>query len=356
MNQSPPDADVRAAPLVNANALSLPLAQPPDSGQVSATPRRRRRRWLWTLLKAAISLALIAALLWRQDLHALALMLSQYDWLHAMSAVALFLLCCALSVARWRLFAVGFGFWHLLELSFIGQFYAVLLPGQLAGELVKAYRLAKGRADAEQLAASVAVDRIVGTIALLLVGSTGYLLSPHHLPSALGMGFAILTAALFAGLMFLRLPFTHQLAMKVISHFVHGRTEALASSLRRLVLAWHDFSNQLTRLVVALVLGIVFQLLMVAIYALLANNLGITLAATDWMWVATVASLAVLLPVSIGGIGLREGALVGCLAFLGVSSESALALSTGILILMLLGAAIGGIAEFVHTGSARNRA
>lgn len=30
--------------------------------------------------------------------------------------------------------------------------------------------------------------------------------------------------------------------------------------------------------------------LMVAIYALLANNLGITLAATDWMWVATVAS------------------------------------------------------------------
>jgi hypothetical protein len=52
-------------------------------------------------------------------------------------------------------------------------------------------------------------------------------------------------------------------------------------------------------------------------------------------------SVATILPLSLGGIGIREGAFVGVLGFLGIGSELALALSFTILGLQLFGALIG---------------
>ena len=82
--------------------------------------------------------------------------------------------------------------------------------------------------------------------------------------------------------------------------------------------------------------------------AILGTNLGIALPLVDWAWIVGVMSLAVLLPLTIGGIGLREGALIGCLGFAGVPSESAIALSFGIFAVTLSGALAGGAVEFAE--------
>jgi hypothetical protein len=93
------------------------------------------------------------------------------------------------------------------------------------------------------------------------------------------------------------------------------------------------------------VFGVLFQLLGVGVYLLLANNLGIEIATAHWMWMAGVAAIAVLLPLSVGGIGLREGTLVAMLAQFGIPGESSLALSLGIFAMVLLVASVGWIAD-----------
>jgi hypothetical protein len=80
----------------------------------------------------------------------------------------------------------------------------------------------------------------------------------------------------------------------------------------------------------------------------LGMNLGVVLAPADWAWVVATASVAVLLPLSVGGLGLREGALIGCLSWLGVSGELAVALSLGVFAIMLIGALLGGMIEVAH--------
>jgi hypothetical protein len=92
----------------------------------------------------------------------------------------------------------------------------------------------------------------------------------------------------------------------------------------------------------------------VLIYMLLATDMGINVSGFDWMWIVGVTSLAVLLPVSIAGIGLREGALVGCLAVLSVSTESSIALSIGVLAVVLAGALIGAALEVAESTSTSN--
>lgn len=301
-----------------------------------------------TVLKASFGLLLLALLLWRLDLYAIGTALGRYSWPWLLAALGLVASSWPLAAARWKLFVPESSYSRLLELTLIGQFYAVVLPGQLAGELVKAYRLAKGTVDAERLAASVVVDRIIGTIALLVVGSCGLLLSQHHLPSTLAWLFTGLTLALIISLYALRLQPIHRLATHLVTSLEGTRLRGLATSLHRAIHAWCDFGRSPARLLASWILGVLFQLLGVAIVVVLANNLGIDLPLADWAWIFGLVSLAVLLPVTLGGIGLREGALVGCLGFLGVSAEQAIALSLGILAVTVSAALVGGGLELAE--------
>ena len=303
--------------------------------------------------KLVFGLALLAALFWRLNLHAIVDALARYRWPYLLAAVAMLLLSVPIAALRWKVFASRIPLQALLELTMIGQFYSMVLPGQIAGEFVKAYRIGSGNAEAERLATSVFVDRVVGLVALLFVAGVGLLLSPHQLPRALAWALTGLLLLLLASLFAFRIRALHAFALRGARYAAHTRLQPLTTGLERAIDAWRDFSHSSGRLLLSLMLGIVFQVLAIGIYAVLGTNLGIALGPADWAWVVAVASVAVLLPLSVGGLGLREGALIGCLGFLGVTAERALALSLGIFTLALAGAAMGGLLELVEIARRR---
>lgn len=300
-----------------------------------------------TLLKALFGLMLVAALLWRFDLHAVVAALAHFRWSWLLVAFLLMWMSWPLAAARWKLFANQFSYMRLLELTLISQFYAIVLPGQLAGEVVKAWRLAKGHIDAERLATTVLIDRIIGTLSLVLVASVGLLLSRHHLPIGLAALFAAMGLLLAICVLALNLGPIHVIALRSATALQRTRLTRFASSLLRVIDAWRDFGKSPPRLLASLLLGIVYQLLGVAVFHILGSNLGINLPLADWAWILGAVSLAILIPISIGGIGLREGALVGCLGFLGVAGDEAIALSFGIFAITLSGVLAGGIVELI---------
>jgi len=306
------------------------------------------RTKLRTALKALLGVLIVTVLLWRVNLQAIGLALASYSWPWLLAALLVISASWPVAAARWALLIRKVQFLHILDLTMIGQFYSIVFPGQVAGEFVKAYRLGKGNIDAERLAATVLLDRILGLIALLLVASVGLLLSKQRVPDTISFVFAGLTVVLICSLLALRLGAVHKLAISMIARLQHTRLREYALSVRRAVDAWRGFTEIPLRLAASFFLGVLFQMLGVAMLAILAANLGILLALADWAWIAGVVSLAVLLPVSVGGIGLREGALVGCLGFLGVAPERALALSFGVFALTLVGALTGGMLEMIE--------
>lgn len=313
-----------------------------------------RARGTRIAIKLLVGATLVALLCWRLDFHAVLGAFRRFSILGVLLTLALFAASWPIAAIRWKLFASQFSFRRLLELTLIGQFYSIVLPGQIAGEAVKAYRIAKGSTDAERLAASVAVDRVLGTIALLLVAGVGMAFTPHGLPAGLRPTLLSLGLALSFGLFALRMRIFHA-AVSTLADAVAAtpRLQHFAASLRRLIWAWRDFAHSPGRVVASLALGCIFQLLAVGMYATMARSLGIELPIADWAWIVAVASLAVLPPVSIGGLGLREGALVGCLSYLGIPGELALALSLGLFAVMLSGAAVGGFVELATLAAKR---
>ncbi|MFC5489719.1 lysylphosphatidylglycerol synthase transmembrane domain-containing protein [Dokdonella soli] len=308
-------------------------------------PAWRSPAWR-NVLKLLFGLLLVGILFWRLDIHQILNTFRQFSWPYLLAALGLFVLSWPIATARWQLFAPRFAFRHLFELTLIGQFYAVVLPGQIAGEAVKAYRLAKGSADAERLAASVAMDRMIGTITLLLVAAGGMALTPHAIPGPLRQIFLWLIVLLIGGLFVFNIPAIHAMAEKtIVRAAMLPRLQRLSPVLLRLIHAWRDFARAPWRLLASLLLGLMLQFIALGMYSILAINLGLSVSLSDWAWIVGVTSLAMLLPVSIGGIGLREGSLVGCLGYLGVAGEPAIALSLAIFAITLAGALIGGVIE-----------
>jgi uncharacterized protein (TIRG00374 family) len=299
-----------------------------------------------TLVKAAFGLTLVALLLLRLDVHQVLAALGRFSLPHVTIALALFAASWPVAAWRWRLFAPGIAFRQLLGLTLVGQFYAIVLPGQIAGEAVKAYRVAKGSADAERLAASVAMDRVIGTLTLLIVACAGMVATPHALPLVLRELFGILVVLFVAAIFMFNIPLIHTVAERSIVLLARmPRLQAAAPSLRRAILAWQDFARAPWRLGMSLLCGIALQFVAIAMYAVLAIDLGIDLPIADWAWIVGVSSVAMLLPVSVGGIGLREGSLIGCLGYLGIAGEKAIALSLVVFAVTLSGAIVGAITE-----------
>jgi uncharacterized protein (TIRG00374 family) len=324
-------------------AAPMPLSNAPDHRVA-----RRRRSALSTALKAALSIGLLAWLLARVDPR------NVYDAFSAMplpaffGSLALYMVATAVGALKWLVPVADASYRLLLKLTFVAQFYAILLPGQIAGEVVKAHKLAQAIQDPPRSISAVLFDRITGWIALLAVGLLGLFLTRAAGAEALKTWFLVALAALVAGLGLLRLPGLRRPVDRLAERPPAAFAGAAKSGRWLLagLAAWREYTGKPAVLTASLGLGLVFHLLGAGIFRLLSLGLGIEVGVLDWCWVFAALSLILLLPVAVGGLGLREGGLVVMLGWLGVPAEKALAVSLAFFGLQAVGAAIGAVLEW----------
>jgi uncharacterized membrane protein YbhN (UPF0104 family) len=89
--------------------------------------------------------------------------------------------------------------------------------------------------------------------------------------------------------------------------------------------------------------SLVFQMLTILIYFLGAQAFELEITFQSLMAVVPLVTLATLLPLSLNGIGIREGGFVILFDVLGYSAESALILSISIYILTLVLSLVGAV-------------
>ena len=229
---------------------------------------------------------------------------------------------------RWELImrALGvsldwFASWRILMISL---WFNQVLPSSVGGDAVRMWLLRQRGVQWPEAVKGVAADRFTALIGLivLMVAGLPFLMSRVSNQAAL-LAIGGLTLAGVAGTAVLlaldRLP-SRLIAHRVIASFVRFGTLVrfllLQSEHRALLFG----SALLIHLVTA-----------AACYAL-ARGVGAQLSVTDAGVLIPPVVLLSAVPISIGGWGVREGAMVACLGLAGVPSEEALSVS------LLLGA------------------
>jgi uncharacterized membrane protein YbhN (UPF0104 family) len=247
------------------------------------------------------------------------------------AAILFYFLAHAVNAAKLQLFLSGLSYWQAWRYTMIGVFYGTVLPGQLAGDAVKAVRLARAQGSGDEGAgiAAVAVDKIVGLFALFLVVALAIAVEARSFGQAVVITITLATGgaiAALAAMIFLPVPIWF------------GRFGAS-------IAAWRSVSMRPAILSFSLGLGILFQALCVAICMVLGENLNIDLSVAGWTVVMGFSSIVLLIPISIAGIGVRDASLIGAIGYLGGSEVGAFAMSLVLLAVNLTGAVVGLVVD-----------
>jgi uncharacterized membrane protein YbhN (UPF0104 family) len=230
----------------------------------------------------------------------------------------------------------------LFQINLATQFYGLFLPaGNVTGILVRYYGLAREHEADAGVAVCLVFDRVVVTATLCLVGIACWLVAA---PRATWPVAAAMMAVLGA--------------FGLLQWIVLGRRSSIRGLRRRtarlvparlqtlIEVVWRALRLPRSVLVKVLSLSLLGHLLGILAYALVAAALGLELGLLDLGWIRTAAALITILPVSVAGLGVREGALVLLLAPLGIEPAQALVFSLLVFaVTMLLFGLAGGLVE-----------
>lgn len=260
------------------------------------------------------------------------------------ASLVVYLASQALCALKWKLIAEpllenpGFKLRFYISLYYIGMFFSMFLPTTVGGDVARVWYFSRRAGKIKESAASVFLERATGGFGLLTALGVSYSLSETRALAAIpGLGWLLHDRAMagFIGLIgFLGV---------MVFGFVGKRFR------------WVEgMSRTFPRLLWAYGLSIVFYAIFGFAHYLLSLGLGLGISFTYVIFFVTIVSLVSMLPVTLAGIGLREGGYALCLQAAGVPLKNATAFSLLWLLVLLLGALVGGVVYLMGTGRTEN--
>jgi uncharacterized membrane protein YbhN (UPF0104 family) len=257
---------------------------------------------------------------------------------------------------RWSVLLGHFGVKQRWSESFslylIGSFYNVVLPGMLGGDVVRVgFCAARTGKPLPEIATTTLIERSLGLVAILMIGSTASLMigAPWkgQLDPMVGLSLPVLTCSVLVasaiGWAALRFPS----AAWFLREYRWRPLRALARLLASL--------RELTA-------GMILQLLLLSVLCqfpafvsayMLGKALGIDLPLVVFCVVMPIVTISTMLPISLGGLGVREGLLTFLLTRLDVAGSEAIALAFLIYLVYVIIALGGGLTQLLWHPAAR---
>lgn len=251
----------------------------------------------------------------------------------------------AVGALRFRVLLRGAGLDIALSTLFraylVASFFNLVLPGSMLGDV---YRFFDARRDTGEGARVLAIVVLERALSLAALGSLAMAVAPAIL--RLEDDPALFATLLAAGFVFVALPVALLLprgnrALAALARRLGPRAPRVARSAERALAALGALAGRPAVIARAFGWSLVNQGLPVAALAMLAVPLD---AWVPWYWFAVIVpfvTLVSLVPVSIGGTGVRELLYVSLFGAVGMRPEAALALSLSVLAAALVWAALG---------------
>ena len=300
----------------------------------------KRRKLTVTLLKVVVSLGLLVYLLGFQiDLPQLWNVVRQAHWGYLFAATLLMIAGTALRAVRWqvllRALEIEVPLRRLIYLYFVGSFFNIFLPSGLGGDAVKMAELAASTDRAPEAIGTTLVDRATGLWVLFLLALLALPFSTELLPAGWFPLIAVsAVVGVFGGWLVLASPLVPWLGER----FQFLRQEKMQRFYRSVSQLGYPALGR------ACLVSLVFDLLLIAFNLLIAWSFDLQLPLTVFLLFTPLISFSLALPISIGGLGVREQTYILLFGAVGVPEVTATALSlANYAITNLVVGALGGI-------------
>lgn len=302
-------------------------------------PPPRKRAWLRAILRlggSAFALTILFRFLPLGEVWTTLRHLPLHLWI---LVVAGYLTAHLIAASKWRLMVnlggSGLGFRQAVRCYLSGLFSTLLLPSVIGGDVVRAgLALRSTRSKAAILVGSF-LDRGIDFLALALLAVLGVVLAPGALPSQsrrvfMAVSLAVLALGVIVVGIALRFP-ARRFSFRIRRRLVRLRNAA------------HAVRRQPQYVVAAGCLALVVQGSLIWLTARVAAASGLDLPFRAWLFAWPLAKISALVPLTQGGIGVREAALAALLVPFGARAVLTVAVGLAWEAVIITGGLIAGL-------------
>ena len=304
------------------------------------------------LLKVLVSAGLLVYFFTRIHIERFVQTFATADFSYVAVILVVYLLSQFVGAVRWMILARPLGFKTplkvLVHYYLIGMFFNLFAPGTVGGDVSRIYYLAR---DGEQnvdrkwggatmhAAVSVFIDRVIGMAVLVWLGALALLFFPQYaVPAAVrSVTYALAGGFILGGLL---LP----VLRRVLPADGHPVVVKLRVALRSYRAHWQAVPQ-------AILLSFVVHFMQAWIHMLLGRAIHIDIPYSFCLILYPLVGTFSALPVSLNGLGLREGGYLFLFQFIGVGSEKGVAFGLSLFVIIALDSLIGGLLFLLQKGS-----
>lgn len=277
---------------------------------------------IWKVFKVITSISLLIFLLYKIEITRVASIVKKDILIYLFSALLLLLLTLLIMSTRWQKIILTF---HLppfkiktlFKFYLIGAFFNNLLPGAIGGDIMRTRAFIKTSGTKVSKATQITIiERIFGLGSLLIILSLSVFLL--DIPKEFYSKFQTLWqwAIITGSIAFLLLLILRNKIFKTIT----------ISSASIIIILFLSILSQMGDIIIAYVFSHYFNL---------------QIPFTQFFFIMPLVYLATVLPISLGGLGVREGVMAGLLSLYGIEISLAIGISFLMTIIKLLIGIIG---------------
>ena len=311
------------------------------------------RRW-WRFITIGIAIVLIVFILRSISLDELLQSLRRLAVMPLLVAFGLNIIVYLLMAFRWRiLYAVVEtppAFLYLVKVTIVSVFFNTILPSVVGGDTYRMLQLrhyADTSSNLEHSFAIVFVDRVVGLVGLIMFGCIGMLLNS----TAVSFDVAFITVLLLLVLLAILNMSMHYGAYATFLKFLRWlpskQLKVVEQTLNRIYQNISIYRSHRTLLVQAIVLSLLLRFFWFIAGYYVGLSLSLDVPLIMFIVFLPIIEIIRMIPLTIQGIGVREGLFILFFGTVGVTNSDAVLLAT---LIYLMATVVGIVGGFIYLG------
>jgi len=278
------------------------------------------------LVRAGVTLFLLTLVASRLDWSQIAQRLREGHPLDFLLAIAIVLLALVMGAFRWRALLHGAGIKlsapRLARIYAVSTFSNTFLPTSAGGDVTRALLVTRRGPELRKVVVSVLVDRAGGLAGLLGIAWIALVVAPSRVPQSAQtvLGWTTFVLAAAAGITAVVAARGGRLGRRLVPE----RARGTARDARDVLLG---YARSPRLLVSWLLLSVTYQALIALQLVMLGRAIGVELPLATAAVVLALVQIITLMPISIGGFGIREGSYVVLLGGASIAASDATLIS-----------------------------
>ena len=279
------------------------------------------RRRVWLVLRVLVSVLLLGIVLVFADVGEIARAVRDGNWAWFAAAVALMGVSSIFGAVRWRMLLqdahIDVSELRAVRIFAAGLFLNNLLPSSFGGDAVRAWLVGRESGRLTRATTATIVDKVTALACLFLVAWAALAVDRAAVPNSVIAVLGWVTLGLVAVLA------VTALAAAGARPVVRRLPERPAAMTREAWTALRGWAGSRRLIAWLLGLGLLYQSLGVLVVVLVGKTVGVEVSFPLAAAVTPAVLVAMLIPISIGGIGVREGGFVLLLGEAGIGAAEA---------------------------------